>query len=162
MTSPVTETVIEAACRARHSPQKWGRTLNNPEMAGWINSQRAEMQMILTAAFETAGHAPTQRITGATDIVDEAACLIWAELCPGMVMGDDDRQHYENAAKAVLALTSTVGKPDYSPLTPEEIAQTDPELTELYENSTPVSRPDRPEAAQLPTPQESVTESDNG
>ena len=46
-------------------------------------------------------------VTGASDIVDEAACLIWAELCPGMVMGDDDRPHYENAAKAVLALSST-------------------------------------------------------
>ena len=48
-----------------------------------------------------------QRVTGASDIVDEAACLIWAELCPGMIMGDDDRQHYENAAKAVLSLTPT-------------------------------------------------------
>jgi hypothetical protein len=29
---------------------------------------------------------------------------------------------------------------EYSPLTPEQIAQDDPELTELYANSRPVSR----------------------
>ena len=46
------------------------------------------------------------RITGATDIVDEAACLIWSELCPDTVMGDEDRPYYEAAAKAVLALSS--------------------------------------------------------
>ena len=44
------------------------------------------------------------RVTGATDIVDEAACLIWSELCPGTVMGDEDRPYYEAAAKAVLAI----------------------------------------------------------
>jgi len=44
------------------------------------------------------------RITGATDIVDEATCLIWSELCPGTVMGDEDRPYYEAAAKAVLAI----------------------------------------------------------
>ena len=43
-------------------------------------------------------------VIGASDIVDEAACLIWSELCPDMVMGDEDRPHYEAAAKAVLAL----------------------------------------------------------
>ena len=48
--------------------------------------------------------AALTRITGATDIVDEAACLIWSELCPDMVMGDEDRPYYEAAAKAVLAL----------------------------------------------------------
>lgn len=46
------------------------------------------------------------RVTGARDLVEEAACLIWAELCPGMVMGDDDLPHYEAAAKDVLALSS--------------------------------------------------------
>lgn len=67
---------------------------------------------MVIAALRAAGHAPTPRITGATDIVDEAACLIWAELCPGMVMGDADRTYYENAAKAVLALSSTIQKCD--------------------------------------------------
>ena len=43
------------------------------------------------------------RVTGAADIVDEAACLIWSELCPDTVMGDEDRPYYEAAAKAVLA-----------------------------------------------------------
>jgi hypothetical protein len=47
------------------------------------------------------------RVTGATDIVDEAACLIWSELCPDTVMGDEDRPYYEAAAKAVLALSRT-------------------------------------------------------
>ena len=46
------------------------------------------------------------RVTGAINLVEEAACLIWSELCPDMVMGDDDIPHYENAAKAVLALAS--------------------------------------------------------
>ena len=45
------------------------------------------------------------RITGAANIVDEAACLIWSELCPDTVMGDEDRPYYEAAAKAVLALS---------------------------------------------------------
>jgi len=50
--------------------------------------------------------AALTRVTGATDIVDEAACLIWSELCPDTVMGDEDRPYYEAAAKAVLALSS--------------------------------------------------------
>ena len=53
----------------------------------------------------TIAKTPT-RVTGATDIVDEAACLIWSELCPDTVMGDEDRPYYEAAAKAVLALSS--------------------------------------------------------
>jgi len=52
----------------------------------------------------TIAKTPT-RITGAADIVDEAACLIWSELCPDTVMGDEDRPYYEAAAKAVLALS---------------------------------------------------------
>lgn len=48
--------------------------------------------------------AQASRITGARNQVEEAACLIWAELCPGMVMSDDDLPHYEAAARAVLAL----------------------------------------------------------
>src|ERR1700728_1316484 len=51
------------------------------------------------------------RIEGAGDIVDEAACLIWAELCPGMVMGDEDRTYYEAAAKSVLALAGNSVEP---------------------------------------------------
>ena len=53
------------------------------------------------------GAAQPSRVTGACNQLEEAACLIWAELCPGMVMGDDDLPHYEAAAKAVLALPST-------------------------------------------------------
>lgn len=55
-------------------------------------------------ALKAVAPAQPQRVEGATDIIDEAACLIWAELCPGMVMGDEDRSYYEAAAKAVLAL----------------------------------------------------------
>ena len=51
--------------------------------------------------------AALTRITGAADIVDEAACRIWSELCPDMVMGDEDRPYYEAAAKAVLALSAS-------------------------------------------------------
>ena len=51
-----------------------------------------------------------ERITGARDIVEEAACLIWAELCPGLIMGDGDLPHYENAARAVLALPAAPEK----------------------------------------------------
>lgn len=59
------------------------------------------------------GATPAQerRITGASNQVEEAACLIWAELCPGLVMGDDDLPHYEAAAKAVLALPPPKGEP---------------------------------------------------
>lgn len=45
-----------------------------------------------------------KRVTGCVSLVEEAACLIWDELCPGMVMGDSDLPHYEAAARAVLAL----------------------------------------------------------
>ncbi|MBO4228036.1 hypothetical protein [Bradyrhizobium neotropicale] len=57
----------------------------------------------LLDALRLASRPSPVRVEGATDIVDEAACLIWAELCPGMVMQDEDRPHYEAAAKAVLA-----------------------------------------------------------
>lgn len=50
--------------------------------------------------------AEPKRVTGCINQVEEAACLIWSELCPGMVMGDADLPHYEAAAKAVLALAS--------------------------------------------------------
>lgn len=48
-----------------------------------------------------------KRVSGCTSQIEEAACLIWDELCPGMVMGDADLPHYEAAAKAVLTLSST-------------------------------------------------------
>lgn len=41
-----------------------------------------------------------QRIEGTCSLVEEASILIWCELCPGLIMGDDDRSHYEAAAKA--------------------------------------------------------------
>lgn len=47
------------------------------------------------------------RVTGAINQVEEAACLIWSELCPGLVMSDEDIPHYEAAAKAVLALPAS-------------------------------------------------------
>jgi len=60
---------------------------------------------MIRAALAPEQAEPPARITGATDIVDEASCLIWSELCPGTVMGDEDRPYYEAAAKAVLALS---------------------------------------------------------
>jgi hypothetical protein len=63
------------------------------------------------AAIRSSAVGAGARITGASDIVDEAACLIWSELCPGLIMGDADRPHYENAAKAVLALQSEPVQP---------------------------------------------------
>lgn len=47
------------------------------------------------------------RITGCINEVEEAACLIWVELNPNEVMGNDDLPHYEAAAKAVLARFTT-------------------------------------------------------
>jgi hypothetical protein len=47
----VTDAQIEAGCKARHSPQGWGRRLNQPNMAAWVTSHREEMRMILTAAL---------------------------------------------------------------------------------------------------------------
>jgi hypothetical protein len=52
----------------------------------------------------------SQGITGASSFIEEAACLIWSELCPGMVMSDDDLPHYEAAAKAVLSLIQNNSK----------------------------------------------------
>jgi hypothetical protein len=48
-------------------------------------------------------------------------------------------EKFDVKPKAAVSDTSTVGKyrADYSPLTPEEIAQPDPELIELYKNSAP-------------------------
>jgi hypothetical protein len=66
-------------------------------------------QIIAVAAHEavTAGLAPTPAVTGARNKIEEAACLIWSELCPGMIMGDDDLPYYVAAARAVLALADT-------------------------------------------------------
>ena len=61
----------------------------------------------IVAAVRSSTPAQPSRVTGCVNQVEEAACLIWAELCPGMVMGDADLPHYEAAAKAVLALSST-------------------------------------------------------
>jgi hypothetical protein len=47
----VTDEMVEAACRARHSPQAWGRSLAKDSMQAWIHSHREEMRKILTAAF---------------------------------------------------------------------------------------------------------------
>jgi hypothetical protein len=47
----VTDAQIEAGCKARHSPQGWGRRLNQPNMAAWVTSHREEMRTILTAAL---------------------------------------------------------------------------------------------------------------
>lgn len=41
-------------------------------------------------------------IQGASSELDAAACAIWAELCPGLVMGDEDYPRYTAAAKAAL------------------------------------------------------------
>ena len=69
--------------------------------ASWKASSMAE------AAIDLLGAQPASplRVTGAIDLIEESACLIWSELCPGMMMGDDDIPHYEAAAKAVLALS---------------------------------------------------------
>ncbi|MFD2501443.1 hypothetical protein ACFSTI_24900 [Rhizorhabdus histidinilytica] len=42
-------------------------------------------------------------VQGAESDEEAVACLIWAQLCPGMVMGDEDLPHYLNAARAALA-----------------------------------------------------------
>jgi hypothetical protein len=52
---------------------------------------------------------------GCLNQVEEAACLIWTELCPGMVMGGADLPHYEAAARAVLALRS-LAQPSRKPM----------------------------------------------
>lgn len=49
-------------------------------------------------------------------------------------------EHIEGEAKHVGDLKVGEFKADYSPLTPEEIAQDDPEMVELLNRSKPVSR----------------------
>lgn len=58
----------------------------------------------------------SKRVSGCVSLVEEAACLIWSELCPGLVMGDADLPHYEAAARAVLNL----------PRHPAPVSQADP------------------------------------
>lgn len=73
-----------------------------------------------------------KRVTGCINQVEEAACLIWAELCPGMVMSDADLPHYEAAAKAVIALSArpdaagTKSAPDCG--ASQNIAERDPSV----------------------------------
>lgn len=51
----VTDEMVEAACKARHTASVWGRTLNKPTMASWITSNREMMRSVLTAAMDAIG-----------------------------------------------------------------------------------------------------------
>jgi hypothetical protein len=87
-----------------------------PDDADWqfyaLESQRCANVVLekhraaLSTSPASSPSAGVERVTGCSTLVEEASCLIWAELCPGMVMGDADIPHYEAAAKAVLALSS--------------------------------------------------------
>lgn len=48
----ITDEMVEAGCRARHSVRTWNRQLNNADMAPWVKSHREEMRTILTAALK--------------------------------------------------------------------------------------------------------------
>jgi len=87
------------AWRWRHGPSgHWAYSEERPEGPS-IHLFKVEPLYV--------GAAQPSRITGAANQVEEAAGLIWNELCPGMVMGAADLPHYEAAAKAVLAISST-------------------------------------------------------
>ena len=82
------------------------------KIAGLVDSEDGEpLDDAIRIANAALGRCSTdteerqRRVDGAADIVDEAACLIWSELCPDTIMSDEDRTHYEAAAKAVLALS---------------------------------------------------------
>lgn len=47
----ITDEMIEAACKVRHSPPAWGRAKKNPTLAAWVESHRTEMRDILEASF---------------------------------------------------------------------------------------------------------------
>jgi hypothetical protein len=75
------------------------------DLADRIEALEAEIKEWRMIVENLESQIKADRVTGATDIVDEAACLIWSELCPDTVMSDEDRPYYEAAAKAVLALS---------------------------------------------------------
>lgn len=98
------------------SPAAWRCLEDEPGSPAsfWVNcscgvqtpERRTEAEVLDLWNRRALRGAPAQRVEGAADIVDEAACLIWAELCPGIVMGDEDSPRYEAAARAVLALST--------------------------------------------------------
>ena len=83
------------------------RRLETAQCACMDDGQTAAAILLQDARAAIIAFLSPARVTGAADIVDEAACLIWSELCPDTIMSDEDRTHYEAAAKAVLALSAS-------------------------------------------------------
>jgi hypothetical protein len=48
---PITDEMIEAACRVRHGVRKWNACIKQDHMAAWVRSHRVVMRDILTAAL---------------------------------------------------------------------------------------------------------------
>ena len=46
----VTDEMVEAACKARHTPAQWGKATAKNTMRAWCTSQRTMMRMVLEAA----------------------------------------------------------------------------------------------------------------
>lgn len=115
--------------RDKERADEWARTHNAPIIPLYAHP------LCVDAILPLRSPDPAQpsRVTGCVNQVEEAACLIWAELCPGMVMGDADLPHYEAAARAVLALSST------ERWTEQELAEAKAEAKELsdYFNTWP-------------------------
>jgi hypothetical protein len=97
---------IEALEAALREAERFVSYLANETDGHFVGSGTPTTCLVMIrAALAPEQAKPPTRVTGATDIVDEASCLIWSELCPDTVMGDEDRPYYEAAAKAVLALS---------------------------------------------------------
>lgn len=97
-------TLVEMARAAQRDDRQSTGALYG-DLADRIEALEAEIKEWRMIVENLESQIKADRVTGATDLVDEAACLIWSELCPNTMMGDEDRPYYEAAAKAVIALT---------------------------------------------------------
>jgi len=72
--------------------------------------------------------AEVELVEGAANDEEAIACLIWAQMCPGIVMGDDDLPYYLNAAKAALSELADHSAPTPQPAVAETVEFTDEQL----------------------------------
>lgn len=82
----------EAIPAAIYENSKFGTVCDVPKVA----------DAIIALIASRSGSGAGERITGASNEVEEIACYIWSVRCPGLLMSDDDLPHYEAAARLAL------------------------------------------------------------
>jgi hypothetical protein len=57
---PITDQMVEAGCKANHTPRAWNKAVRNPEMKAWVHSQRQIMRNVLAMAFAADDRDPSE------------------------------------------------------------------------------------------------------